>query len=157
MEHSFHRELKRQAADYFCDNGWQTFQEFVLPDKHIADIFAYCPNRGYVICEVATLYTASKAANAFGKYRPWCNRLYLAAPGTYDVELGEGRQVIKWLQEHERVGILALNTKRINVIREPVSVYLHPRATQLLQQRISLTLNLVTSQTQAQEGERTEP
>lgn len=157
MEHEFHRELKRQAADYFTDNGWQTFQEFVLPDRAIADIFAYCPNRGYVICEVATLYNASKAMSAIHKYRAWCNRLYLAAPATFNVELGEGKQFIKWLQDHERIGLIAMTTRRITTVREPQSVYLHPRATQQLQERIRLSLNIVTGQTQAQPAERNQP
>lgn len=145
MEHDFHRALKRQAADYFTDNGWQTFQEFVLPDHTIADIFAYCPHRGYVICEVATLYNASKAMSAQNKYRAWCNRLYLAAPTEFKIEMGEGKQFIKWLQDHERIGLIALTTKRITVVREPVSVYLHPRVTQQLRDRMDLSIKIVES------------
>lgn len=145
MEHDFHRALKRQAADYFTDNGWQTFQEFVLPDRTIADIFAYCPQRGYVICEVATLYNASKAMSAITKYRAWCQRLYLAAPPTFEVELGEGKQFITWLQAHERIGLIALSTRRVTVVREPQSVYLHPRATQQLKDRMDLSIKLVES------------
>src|SRR3954454_5372039 len=145
MEHSFHRELKRQAADFYTDNGWQTFQEFVLPDRTIADVFAYCPHRGFVICEVSTLYTASKAASALRKYRAWCNRLYLAAPGTYDVELGEGRQVIKWIQDHERIGLIALSTRRVAVVRDATSVYLHPRVTQSLKDRMDLSIKIFES------------
>lgn len=145
MEHEFHRELKRQTADYFTDNGWQTFQEFILPDRAIADIFAYCPNRGHVICEVATLYNASKAASALTKYRAWCNRLYLACPSEFKVELGEGKQVIKWLQDHERIGLIALSKKRVIIVREPQSVYLHPRAAKQLRDRMDLSLKIVES------------
>lgn len=145
MEHDFHRQLKRQAADYFTDNGWRTFQEFVLPNKTIADVFAYCPNRGYVICEVATLYNASKAMSAMHKYRAWCNRLYLASPTQFGVEVGEGKQLIKWLDDHERIGLIALSTKRIAVMREPTSVYLHPRAAKLLQDRMDRTIKLIES------------
>lgn len=143
MEHDFHRELKRQAADYFTDNGWQTFQEFVLPDRMIADIFAYCPHRGHVICEVATLYNASKAASAIAKYRAWCNRLYLACPSEFHVELGEGKQIIKWLQNHERIGLIALSKKRVIIVREPGDVYLHPRAAKQLRDRMDLSIKIV--------------
>jgi hypothetical protein len=145
MEHDFHRALKRQTADHFTDNGWSVFQEFVLPDRTIADVFAYRDDRGYCICEVATLYTASKAINAIRKYRAWCHRLYLATPETFVVEQGEGRQLIQWLQQHDRIGLLSLTRKRIRVIREPEHVYLHPRTTQLLRDRMDLSLKLIES------------
>lgn len=145
MEHDFHRDLKRQTADYFTDNGWKVFQEFALPDRTIADVFAYCEHRGYVICEVATLYTASKAANALRKYRAWCNRLYLSAPTTFHVEQGEGKQYIRWIQDHERIGLIALHKSRIVVIREPQSIYLHPRITQALKDRMDLSIKIVES------------
>lgn len=143
MESEFHRDLKRQAADYFTDNGWETFQEFVLPDRTIADVFAYCKHRGYTICEVSTLYTASKATSAIHKYRAWCNRLYLAAPSEYSLELGEGKQMIKWMQDHERIGLIALSSRQVRVIRTPGTVYLHPRTTRQLQDRIDLSLKLI--------------
>src|SRR5436190_11491493 len=124
MEHQFHRELKRQVADYFTDNGWQTHQEFPLPDGTIADVFGYCRHRGYVIAEVATTYTASKAASAITKYQKWCHKLYLASPEEMKLPIGEGQPLLAWMQKHDKVGLLVLRRGRIQVQREAVTTRL---------------------------------
>lgn len=145
MEHDFHRELKRQVADYFTDNGWQTFQEFYLPNKTIADVFGYCPHRGFIISEVATTYTASKADRTIRKYQHCCNRLYLAAPEEMKLAIGEGSPLLEWMQRHHIIGLLTLRKGKIQVTREPLTTQLSARTTQQLRDRMDLSIKILES------------
>lgn len=136
MEHEFHRELKRQTADFFADNGWTVFQEFALPDRTIADVFAYRERGETVIAEVSTLYTASKAEAAFDKYRKWCNRLYLVTCDEMVLPHGEGAKIISWIDKHRQIGLLFMNKKRLTVMRSAGVHQIDPFASRQLWDRI---------------------
>lgn len=136
MEHEFHRELKRQTADYFTDNGWTVFQEFPLPDRTIADVFAYRERSETIIAEVSPVYSASKAESAFEKYRKWCNRLYLVTCDEMVLPFGEGAKVLNWLDKHRQIGLLFMNKQRLRVMR-PAGVHqIDPFANRQLWDRI---------------------
>lgn len=121
MEHDFHRELKRLTADYFESNGWTVFQEFALPDRTIADIFAYRKDSGFVIAEAATIYSASKAERTFGKYYKWCNKLYLVTADEMMLSFGEGKKLINWINKQQEIGMLFTKGGRMIVMRPATS------------------------------------
>lgn len=136
MEHEFHRELKRQTADFFTDNLWTVYQEFPLPDRTIADVLAYRPDAGFTIAEVSTVYSASKAERTFDKYYKWCNKLYLVTADEMQLPAGEGKKLIDWLDNHRNIGLIYLNKRRMVVMRPAIQHNLDEHTTNLLRDRI---------------------
>lgn len=136
MEHDFHRELKRQTADFFADNLWTVYQEFPLPDRTIADVLAYRNDAGFTIAEVSPVYSASKAERTFDKYYKWCNKLYLVTADEMTLPAGEGKKLIDWLDKHRNIGLIYLNKRRMMVMRSAIQHNLDEHTTNLLRDRM---------------------
>lgn len=138
METEFHRELKRQTADFFQANGMEVYQEFRLPNNYIADVFGYREDAGFIIAEVHTALQAWKCEDAYRKYAPWCNKLYLATPETFEIPYGTAPQLKSILTKSEDVGLITVHTRRIEVTRPAVKRDLSDTFIRQLRDRIDI-------------------
>src|SRR5215212_1354727 len=142
MEHDFHRELKRQSADHFVANGWIVFQEFPLPDRTIADVFACRRTGEFVIAEISPMYSASKASRTFAKYNKWCNKLYLVSADEMQLAFGEGAKLKNWLNEQKTMGLLYITRGRLITMRPAIPHNLDGYTTNQLWDRSDRSLQL---------------
>lgn len=119
LETEFHTELEKRVIEYLSLYYMTPLINFRLPSGKVADLIVMTPTREVLIVEVKTILKHSLVSEAAKKYRPYCNRLYLAAPAA-EYERFTSPEVSNYWEKDERwVGLLAVGSRSVRVIREP--------------------------------------
>jgi hypothetical protein len=117
MEHDFHRDLKRQAADFLSSEGWTVYQEPQLQNDKRPDLVGIHSSGKIIIVEVKTSLSSSDFHAAWNKYSPFCDDLYIAAPATANAFTSGELPLLDFIQTGSRIGILLLKQPRARVLR----------------------------------------
>ena len=127
MEHDFHRQLKADATRFLRGEGWTAFQEFALPDRKIADIFASRMSGKILIVEVKSTLKDYLVLEAYLKYSKYCDAFYVAAPACELADYAFNAPLLAWEQLSDRPGLLALEAGRVRVIRQACPLTIPPQ------------------------------
>lgn len=120
MEHQYHRELKSQVSKFLRDNGYETREEFVLPNNKIADVFGMSGSGKILIVEVKTTLSKCSLTNVMEKYSNECDGLYVAGDSE-DIEyMLLGTQLLDWTPFTGRIGLIGMKNGKCTVVRQAI-------------------------------------
>lgn len=118
METEYHTELETRVNEFVVLNGHHPVINHRLPHGKFADIVYITKDNDIVIIEVKTTLNHSLVQEARRKYRPYCHKLYIAAPEVEIDKYVEPMRSYDWSHSMKDIGLLAITDRAVKITRD---------------------------------------